>query len=72
LGGLTKVGSSLLVMSIIGGAIIPAVMGRLSDATNIQVAFVVPLICHMAVLYFAARGYRPVPLRSAEIAADAA
>jgi len=72
LGRLTKLGSSLLVMSIIGGAIVPAVMGRLSDATNIQVAFVVPLICHMAVLYFAVRGYRPVPLRSVEIAADAA
>jgi MFS transporter, FHS family, L-fucose permease len=72
LGNLTKVGSSLLVMSIIGGAIIPAVMGRLSDVTNIQVAFVVPLVCHIAVLYFAVRGYRPVPLRSAEIAADAA
>jgi MFS transporter, FHS family, L-fucose permease len=72
LGNLTKVGSSLLVMSIIGGAIIPAVMGRLSDVTNIQAAFVVPLVCHMAVLYFALRGYPPVPLHSPEIAVDAA
>ena len=59
LGSYTKLGSSLLVMSIVGGAIIPAVMGRISDATNIQVAFVVPLICHAYILFFAMRGYKP-------------
>jgi FHS family L-fucose permease-like MFS transporter len=59
LGPYTKLGSSLLVMSIIGGAIVPAVMGKISDATNIQNAFVVPLLCHAYVLYFALRGYKP-------------
>jgi MFS transporter, FHS family, L-fucose permease len=72
LGSLTKVGSSLLVMSIIGGAIVPAVMGRLSDAANIQAAFAVPLLCHLVVLYFALRGYRPVASPSAEVATSAA
>jgi len=59
LGSYTKLGSSLLVMSIIGGAIVPAIMGRISDAWNIQRAFVVPLICHGYVFYFAMRAYRP-------------
>lgn len=59
LGGLTKRGSSLLVMSIIGGALIPAAMGRISDATNIQLAFVVPLVCYLYVIYFAVVGYKP-------------
>lgn len=59
LGALTKRGSSLLVMSIIGGALIPAVMGRISDASSIQRAFIVPLICYLYVIYFAVRGYRP-------------
>lgn len=59
LGGLTKRGSSLLVMSIIGGALIPAVMGKISDASNIQRAFIVPLVCYLYVIYFAVRGYRP-------------
>ena len=59
LGGLTKRGSSLLVMSIIGGAMIPAVMGKISDESNIQRAFVVPLICYLYVIYFAVSGYRP-------------
>lgn len=62
LGPYTKLGSSLLVMSIIGGAACPAVMGLISDATNIQRAFVVPLVCHAYVFYFAMWGYKPVPI----------
>jgi MFS transporter, FHS family, L-fucose permease len=64
LGPYTKVGSSLLVMSIIGGAVIPAVMGKISDASNIQRAFVIPLICHAYLLYFALRGYKPAATAS--------
>src|SRR2546422_753752 len=60
LGPLTKRGSSLLVMSIIGGALIPAAMGRISDLSTIQVAFIVPLICYVYVFYFAKWGFRPV------------
>jgi FHS family L-fucose permease-like MFS transporter len=59
LGAYTKLGSSLLVMSIIGGAVFPAIMGYISDISNIRYAFVVPFLCHVYVLYFAARGYRP-------------
>jgi len=61
LGPHTKIGSSLLVMSIIGGAIVPAIMGYVSDATNIRWAFLIPLLCHAYVLYFAVQGYRPEP-----------
>jgi FHS family L-fucose permease-like MFS transporter len=60
LGPYTKLGSSLLVMAIIGGAVFPWIMGRISDAWNIQRAFVVPLVCHAYVFYFAMWGYRPV------------
>src|ERR1700737_3500885 len=59
LGPHTKLGSSLLVMSIIGGAVFPAIMRYLSDVSNIRYAFLVPFFCHLYVLYFAARGYRP-------------
>jgi MFS transporter, FHS family, L-fucose permease len=61
LGPYTKLGSSLLVMSIIGGAVYPAMMGLVSDAWNIQRAFVLPLLCHAFIFYFAVRGYRPAP-----------
>ncbi|MGA8153003.1 MAG: L-fucose:H+ symporter permease [Terriglobales bacterium] len=59
LGPHTKLASSFLVMAIIGGAIFPAIMGYISDMSNIRYAFLVPLICHVYVLYFAVRGYRP-------------
>lgn len=59
LGPLTKRASSFLVMAIIGGALIPALMGKISDLSNIQMAFSVPLICYVYVIYFAVRGYKP-------------
>ena len=59
LGPLTKRGSSLMVMAIIGGALFPAIMGRISDASNIQTAFLVPLACYIYILYFAVSGYKP-------------
>jgi FHS family L-fucose permease-like MFS transporter len=61
LGPLTKRASSFLVMAIIGGGLIPAVMGKISDLSNIQKAFMVPLICYVYVIYFAVRGYKPNP-----------
>ena len=61
LGPLTKRASSFLVMAIIGGALIPAVMGKISDLSNIQTAFTVPLVCYLYVIYFAVRGYKPHP-----------
>jgi FHS family L-fucose permease-like MFS transporter len=59
LGSLTKRGSSLLVMAILGGAVFPAIMGRISDATSIQTAFAVPLLCYVYIFYFGFSGYKP-------------
>ncbi len=59
LGSATKRGSSLLVMAIIGGAVFPAIMGRISDASSIQRAFIVPLLCYVFILYFGLSGYKP-------------
>jgi len=62
LGALTKRGSSLLVMAIVGGAFFPAIMGRISDAASIQKAFVVPLLCYVFILYFGLSGYKPAAI----------
>lgn len=60
LGEETKIASSFLVMSIIGGAVAPLAMGFISDSTgSIQSAYIVPLICFAVVLYFALKGYKP-------------
>ncbi|HEY5408041.1 MAG TPA: L-fucose:H+ symporter permease [Ginsengibacter sp.] len=57
LGEETKIASSFLIMSIVGGAIFPLIMGRISDATggDIQLAYIVPIICFAVVLLFAFR-----------------
>ncbi|HEX8547452.1 MAG TPA: L-fucose:H+ symporter permease [Cytophagaceae bacterium] len=58
LGSFTKDGSTYLVMAIVGGAVIPLVMGYISDVSNILVAFTVPALCYLFIIYYALRGYR--------------
>ena len=53
LGSKTKEGSSLVIMAIVGGAVFPVIMGRVSDASNIQLAYAVPAFCLIVVLLFA-------------------
>ncbi len=53
LGAKTKEGSSLVIMAIVGGAVFPVIMGRVSDMTSIQVAYIVPALCFLVVFYFA-------------------
>jgi FHS family L-fucose permease-like MFS transporter len=57
LGEETKIASSFLVMSIVGGALLPLMMGRISDATNgnIQLSYIIPLVCFVVILFFALR-----------------
>jgi len=62
LGSKTKEGSSLLIMSIVGGAVFPVIMGRVSDMSNIQIAYIVPALCILMVLYFAIKNQRIMKL----------
>lgn len=60
LGADTKIGSSLIIMSIVGGAVLPLLFGFISDQTgNIHFGFVVPFICYVVVMYFGWKGYKP-------------
>ena len=52
LGDYTKLGSSLIVMSIVGGAIAPPFMGHIADAHSMRVGFVVPLVCFVFVALY--------------------
>jgi FHS family L-fucose permease-like MFS transporter len=59
LGHNTKIGSSLIVMSIVGGALLPPVLGLISDMTgNIQYGYTVPLTCFAVILLFAFNGHK--------------
>lgn len=61
LGGITsgehpddsKIAASILIMSILGGALIPSLQGLLSDATSIYVSYLVPAFCFAVVLCYA-------------------
>ena len=57
LGGYTKTASSLLIMGIVGGAIIPPIMGQISDKVDIRFAFFAPLVCYAYVLFYALKGH---------------
>jgi MFS transporter, FHS family, L-fucose permease len=50
----TKVGSSIIVMSIVGGAIAPPLMGHIADVASMRVGFFVPAVCFAAVAAYGA------------------
>ena len=52
LGEHTKLGSSLIVMSIVGGAIAPPFMGHIADQHSMRVGFVVPLVCFVLIALY--------------------
>lgn len=58
LGHHTKKGSSFIIMSIVGGALVPYVMGLLTDQHSIAFAYTVPLICFVVVAWYGWKGYR--------------
>jgi FHS family L-fucose permease-like MFS transporter len=63
LGPLTKPGASLLVMSIIGGAVLTALMGRVSDATHlIRLAIFVPTACFVVIALYGLMSKKSKPV----------
>jgi FHS family L-fucose permease-like MFS transporter len=58
LGEHTKLGASILVMAIIGGAVLTLAMGRLSDMAGIANSLLIPLLCFVFVAYYGIKGYK--------------
>jgi MFS transporter, FHS family, L-fucose permease len=60
LGSFTKLGSALLLMSVIGGGIFPVLYGKLLDMNKLhpQNAVLMLVPCYLIVLFFAVKGYR--------------
>ncbi len=54
LGEHTKQASSFIVMAIVGGAIVPMLMGWIADKASMRVGFIVPLVCFIIVGAYAA------------------
>jgi FHS family L-fucose permease-like MFS transporter len=59
LGPMTSKGSGLIMTAIVGGAIIPALLGAAADRYGIQHAFVIPLICYLYIAWYGLWGSKP-------------
>ncbi len=57
LGDNSKLASSLVIMSIVGGSIIPPMTAYLFKIGP-KIALIVPLICFIYIVYFAAKGFK--------------
>jgi FHS family L-fucose permease-like MFS transporter len=58
LGSKTKKASSFIVMSIVGGAVFPPVMGLIADKYNMSIGFFAPIPFFIFILYFGLKGYQ--------------
>ena len=58
LGIYTKKGASYIIMSVVGGALVPLVMGALAQSHSTAFSYIVPLICFVFVFVFAVYGYK--------------
>jgi FHS family L-fucose permease-like MFS transporter len=71
LGPNTKIGGSLIVMAVIGGAIFTPIMGRIFEATHsMATAMIVPLICYSFITYYAFVGSKSRALAAARVTAN--
>ncbi|AXT60131.1 MFS transporter [Aquimarina sp. AD10] len=58
LGKYTSQASSLLVMMIVGGALIPLLQGAIADSIGIQLSFFIPVICYSYLVFYGLIGYK--------------
>jgi len=58
LGRFTRIGSSLLIMGNLGGALVPLLYGRLADVFTPQQAYLVVIPCYFFILYYAIAGHK--------------
>ena len=60
LGPNTKIGGSLLVMAIVGGAVLTPIMGLISEKSgSIALAYSVPLLAYIYIAFYSSLGSKP-------------
>jgi len=59
LGPMTSKGSGLIMTAVVGGAIVPYLIGKLADVIGIQHAFIIPMICYLFIAYYGLWGSKP-------------
>ncbi|RLD91638.1 MAG: MFS transporter [Bacteroidetes bacterium] len=63
LGKHTSQGSSLLVMMILGGAILPVIMGVMADGIGVHLSLIVPLFSYLYLAFYGVNGHKPYKVR---------
>ncbi|MGF7231646.1 sugar MFS transporter [Arachidicoccus sp.] len=58
IGSHTKKGASFMIMSIVGGALVPYFMGVLSDKYSTSFSYIIPMLCFVIVAWYGWVGYR--------------
>jgi glucose/galactose transporter len=58
LGRFTRIGSSLLIMGISGGAVLPLLYGFLADRWDGQSAYIIMIPCYLFIAYYATWGHK--------------
>jgi FHS family L-fucose permease-like MFS transporter len=59
LGPLTSKGSGLIMTAVVGGAVVPLLLGAAADKIGIQHAFFIPMICYLFIAYYGLWGSKP-------------
>jgi len=59
LGPMTSKGSGLMMTAVVGGAVIPFLLGAAADKVGIQHAFIIPVACYLFIAYYGLWGSKP-------------
>jgi FHS family L-fucose permease-like MFS transporter len=59
LGPMTSKGSGLIMTAVVGGAVVPALIGWVADKAGISHSFVIPAFCYLFIAYYGLVGSKP-------------
>jgi len=59
LGPMTSKGSGLIMTAVVGGAVIPPMIGLMADKSGIQASFIIPVLCYLYIAYYGLIGSKP-------------
>ena len=72
LGKHTSQGSSLLVMMILGGAVLPVIMGAVADSFGVHFSYIIPVFSYLYIAFYGLNGYKPRMLKYFEVGSEKA
>jgi FHS family L-fucose permease-like MFS transporter len=56
---MTSKGSGLIMTAVVGGAVVPFLIGAAADKMGIQNSFVIPIFCYLFIAYYGLWGSKP-------------